>query len=171
MERDAGFELKRLHADGVEAAVEKAEHYRLLNEPCQAESICLDVLEFDPGHQRALVLLLLARTDQFTKEGGARVEDARQLLPALRSEYERAYYAGIICERWAKALLERSVPGSGSTVHDWLRQAMDWYESAEAHRQPGNDDPLLRWNACVRLLMRHDHVRPSRDEDFRPLLE
>ena len=29
--------------------------YRLLNDPEQAESICLDILEVEPGNQEALV--------------------------------------------------------------------------------------------------------------------
>ena len=39
------FELERISIDAVPAALEKAERYRLLNEPLMAESICLDVLE------------------------------------------------------------------------------------------------------------------------------
>lgn len=165
------FELKRLHRDGIEAAVKKAEHYRLLNEPRQAESICLDVLEVDPANQRALVLLLLARTDQFVRGSGTGVHDARSLLSALEGEYERAYYAGIICERWAVAVLHRGGPGSGEIAYQSLRQAMTWYEKAEAVRHEGNDDPVLRWNACARLIMRHDHIRERHAEDFHPLLE
>ncbi|MEE2900476.1 MAG: hypothetical protein VX815_18600, partial [Gemmatimonadota bacterium] len=61
-------ELKPLSADAVPVALAKAEHYRLLNEPEEAESICIDILEVDPEHQKALINLLLARTDQF-KEG------------------------------------------------------------------------------------------------------
>ena len=30
---------------------------------------------------------------------------------------------------------------------------MTFYERAEATRPPHNDDSLLRWNACARLLM------------------
>ena len=36
------YELKRLHEGSLDAAIARAEHYRLLNEPAQAESICLD---------------------------------------------------------------------------------------------------------------------------------
>src|SRR5712691_11047300 len=122
------FELKRLSREGIDAAIQKAERYRLLNEPRAAESICLDVLEVDPRDQRALIILLLARTDQFVKEAGARVEDARHVLSRLAGEYERAYYAGIICERWAKAQLTRARLGSGPVVHNWLREAMECYE-------------------------------------------
>jgi hypothetical protein len=165
------FELKRLHKDAIGRAIQRAEHYRLLNEPRQAESICLDILACEPGNQRALVLLLLARTDQFVKGAGARVDDAREVLRELTGEYERAYYAGIICERWGKALLSRDDPGSGAAVFEWLHQAMGWYEKAEALSGEGHDDPILRWNACARLLMRHAHVRPRGDEEFHPLLE
>ena len=53
-------ELKSLHKDAIPAALEKAERYRLLNEPGEAESICLDILHVDPENQQAIVTLLLA---------------------------------------------------------------------------------------------------------------
>lgn len=165
------FELKKLHRDGIESAIQKAERYRLLNEPRQAESICLDILEVEPQSQRVLVLLLLARTDQFTKENGARMDEVRELLPRIEGEYEGHYFEGIIWERWGKAQLTRNHPGSGEHVYDALRRAMAAYERAEALRPEGNDDALLRWNACARLIARHDHVEPGRDESFHPLLE
>ena len=146
------FELKRLSQKGIESAVKKAEHYRLLNEPRQVESICLDVLSIEPGNQDALILMLLARTDQFVKQLGARVDDARELLPQLSGEYEREYYAGLICERWAKAQLSRGNPGSGALTYDWLRGAMEHYQRAEELSADGNVDPTLRWNACARVL-------------------
>ena len=165
------FELKRLTQEGIAAALKKAEQYRLLNEPRQAESICLDVLEVAPDSQPALVLLLLARTDQFARELGAGVERARELLPRLVGDYEQAYYAGIVCERWGKAKLTRGHPGSGEMAYDWLRKAMSLYEKAERFRPPGNDDALLRWNNCARIIMNHDHVEPGSDRHFEPLLE
>src|SRR5678816_4113612 len=99
------FELKPLSKDGVAAALEKAMRYRLLNESGEAESICHDVLACEPENQEALVLLLLALTDRFEKSYGVGVMKAEEVLPRLRDSYERAYYAGIICERKAKALL------------------------------------------------------------------
>src|SRR5262252_7883829 len=102
-------ELKSLHKDAIPAALEKAERYRLLNEPGEAESICLDVLHIDPENQQALTMLLLALTDQF--ETGVDVNEARQVLPRLHGAYERAYYAGIICERRARARLKQGGPG------------------------------------------------------------
>src|SRR2546430_12644177 len=97
------FELKWLSQDGVAAALQKAERYRLLNEPWEAESICRDVLEVEPEQQQALVVLLLALTDQFVEGGADRLGAARALLPRLAGAYAQAYYAGIICERWARS--------------------------------------------------------------------
>jgi hypothetical protein len=165
------FELKRLSAEGVAAAIKQADHYRLLNQPRQAESICLDVLESDPSHQQAQILLLLSRTDQFGRAPGVTREQARETLEHIHGEYEKTYYAGLICERWAKAQLARAHPGSGSSTYDGLREAMEWYEKAETLRPAGNDDPLLRWNSCARLIMRHDHIVPAGDDDFHPFLE
>jgi hypothetical protein len=165
------FQLKSLSQEGIHAALKKAERYRLLNEPWEAESICLDILEVDRANQDALVLLILARTDQFVSGAGADIQAARELLPRLHGEYDRAYYAGIICERRASALLHRDAMGAGTMAYDWFRQAMHWYEQAEAIRPAGNDDPILRWNTCARALMRHAHVRPAVAEDFHPLLE
>lgn len=165
------FELKPLSPQGVEAALRKAEHYRLLNEPWQAESICLDILEVEAEHQQALVVLLLALTDQFGSERNAGVAEARELLPRIKDEYKRAYYAGIICERRASALLERGTSGTGPIAYDWLRQAMSWYEQAERIRPDGNDDAVLRWNTCARAIMKHDHVRPAEHEPAGMLLE
>ena len=64
------FELKPLSEKAVPRALERAERYRLLNEPAEAESICQDVLRIEPENQQALISLLPALTDQF--EGMAR---------------------------------------------------------------------------------------------------
>ena len=154
------LELKLLSKESIPAALAKAERYRLLNEPGEAESICRDVLQADPGNQDALISLLLARTDQFGHEVAPSVESVRAFLPGIRGEYERAYYAGIICERKGSALRERDAPGAGPVVYDWLRQAMEHYEGAERLRPAGNDDAILRWNTCARVIMEHPHVRP-----------
>jgi hypothetical protein len=156
------FELKRLSADAVPRAIERAERYRLLNEPAEAESICLDVLRVDPENQQALLLLLLALTEQFEENLDA--GRAREVVARMRSEYERAYYSGIVCERRAKANARRGGPGSSFATHDELREAMRWYERAEALRPPGNDDAALRWNACARFLMGHPHLQPREGE-------
>jgi hypothetical protein len=162
------FELKCLTAEGIPGAFAKAERYRLLNEPWEAESIYLDVLQVDPGNQEALVGLLLARTDQFSHDGSGGLAQAREVLPHLRDAYERAYYAGIICERRAKALLDGAKLNAGSMAHGLLREAKGWYEQAEQLRPPGNDDVLLRWNACARLVLRFPQVAAASEERYEP---
>lgn len=97
--------------------------------------------------------------------------EARALLPRIRDEYERAYHAGLICERRAKSLMENLTPGSGPVVYDWLREAMVRYEEAERLRPRGNDEALLRWNTCARMIMRDDDLRPAPEEGAPVLLE
>ena len=155
------LELKRIRAAAAAAAVDKAEKYRDLNQPFEAESICRDVLEAAPEHQEALIVLLLALTDQFEMEPGSNVAAARTVLGRLKGAYEREYYGGIICERWGKRLLDRRAPGTGPMIHDWLRDAMDCYERAEGLRPAGDDDAILRWNTVARLITQHEHVRPA----------
>lgn len=163
------FELKPIHKDALNQAIEKSHHYRLLNEPAEAESICLDVLEVDPENQQALVNLLLALTDRLTKGYAIGATQAREVLPRIKDEYQRTYYAGIICERQAKARLQQGGPGAGFDAYEWLRDAMEMYEKAEAIRPGGNDDAILRWNACARIIMRN-HLAP-RAEAAEPYLE
>ncbi len=165
------MEFKRLHRDALPAAQERAEHYRLLNQPAAAESICRDILEVDPENQRALTTLILAHTDQFNRHLRKPVGEARELVARLTDEYQRSYYTGIILEREAKAILRRAAPGTGSSVHEILCAAMDWYEKAEAQRPGGNDEALLRWNNCVRIINEHEHVEPGEEDTFLPLLE
>ena len=163
------FDLKTLSPDAVPRALAKAERYRLLNEPGEAESICLDALATDPGNQEAVVTLLLALTDQFVGNPN-RVSEACHTVEQLRDDYERAYYTGIIWERRAKALLDHHTPRGGARAYEWLREAMIHYEQAEAIRPPNNDDAVLRWNACARLIMQDRHLEPAREEPSEPLL-
>ena len=160
------FELKSLHAEAVPAALEKAKHYRLLNEPGAAESICLDILQVEPDNQDAIVTLVLAMSDRFAKGytiGDTQIQDH---LSRIGDEYERTYYTGIIYERRAKAVLSKSVHGSESTAYEFFRQAMDWFERAEAMRPAGNDDTILRWNMCARIIIRNKLTEREMPSDF-----
>jgi len=163
------MELKPITRAGVPAALQKAERYRLLNDSTAAESICLDILQVEPDNQQALVTLLLAITDQFADDAGDSVKRARDVLPRLSDDYKRAYYSGIIAERKAKALVRRGGLGVADVAHDWFRDAMHWYEKAEAIRPAGNDEAILRWNTCARMLGRHEPRRATRDE-YEPVL-
>ena len=157
------MQLKPITAAGVSAALQKAERYRLLNDSSAAESICLDILQVEPDNQQALIALLLSITDQFSDELADGVRRAREVLPRLKDEYKRAYYAGIISERRAKAQLHRGSLGSAEVAAEWFHDAMRWYEQAEAIRPAGNDEAILRWNTCVRMLSRHERAETPRD--------
>ncbi len=143
------FELKTITPDGVDDAVSMGEHYRLLNQPGQARSICHDVLAVDPDDQRALVVLVLAMTDEF-KSGASSVNEAKKLANQLTDEYELRYYNGVIAERAARALLSKGP--SATFAYDGFREAMEWYEKAAKVRPDGNDLAILRWNSCVRTI-------------------
>lgn len=164
-------QLKPISPQAVPAALEKARHYRLLNEPAQAESICRDILLVEPDHQEAQITLLLALTDQFQERPGESFAPAQQMAEGLTDDYSRAYYSGLVLERRGRADLQRGVPDAGRMAHSWLSRAMERYEEAERLRPPGNDDAVLRWNSCARTLESHPHVKPPRQDDFLPLLE
>jgi hypothetical protein len=164
------FELKPLSKDAIPTALAKAERYRLLNDPTEAESICLDILQVEPDHQQALVMLVLALTEQFAEGAPDLPRRARDVVNRLASEYEREYYRGIICERRAKAILQRPRSGYGPMAYEWLSEAMQAYERAEAIRPPGNDDAILRWNTCARTLNGNPRIKPRGDEALEPLM-
>ncbi len=155
--------LKPLSAEAIPSALAKAERYRLLGEPWQAESICRDIGAVDPDNQEARIMLILALTDQFDQ--GINAQDALDLTRGLKSEYDRAYYAGIVHERRAIALWRCSEFRSQHVVHPLLAQAMECFQAAESLRPPANDDALLRWNSCVRFLRRIPNLGPARDRE------
>lgn len=165
------FALKPLSREAIQRSIEKAAHYRLLNEPRVAESICQDILRIDPENQQALIILVLALTDQFglrTTPGA--VKQPLELAARLTGAYERAYYTGIVYERQAKARLIQSYPGAKYDAYELLVEAMGWFEKAEPLEPADSDDAVLRWNSCARIIMQHD-LQPRPQDDFRPYLE
>lgn len=168
------FDVKPLSRDAIASALAKAERYRLLNEAEEAESICQDILAIEPAHQAAISTLILAITDQFHDHGvSGNVHRAQALVPQLEDDYSRAYFGGIICERRAKAYLSQNglqAGAAGAAVYEWFREAMQLFERAESLRPAGNDDAVLRWNACVRVLRRHSHLRPAVEEERHPIM-
>ena len=162
------FQPKPISKEAIPAALIKAERYRLLNEPGEAESICLDILQIEPENQEALVMLLLALTDQFREESSPSrhaAGRAKELLGRLTDEYDRLYYSGLVCERRAKAVLERDRYAAHSGAAEWLREAMSHFERAEAIRPTHNDDAVLRWNACARMLQHLPEAQPDAQEE------
>lgn len=163
------FQLKPISHDSVAGALAKAERYRLLNEPGEAESICRDILEIEPDNQQALVSLVLALTDQIPQDPRA-FEAARSAASRFVSPYDRAYYTGVAWERRAKARYQAGDRGAAASVYNWIVKAMEQFEAAERLRPAGNDDSILRWNACVRFLARHPEIATRSEEATEPIL-
>jgi hypothetical protein len=159
----AMFALKALSHDGISGALAKAERYRLLHEPTQAESICRDILEIEPGNQAALIWLVLAQTDQIPHDKRA-FQKAIASAGKLHGAYERVYYSGIAWERRARAVHHEGSMGTKHSVYEWIVKALHCFEEAEHLRPVGNDDALLRWNTCVRFLGQHPDVTPRVEE-------
>ena len=157
------FELKSISVQSIPEALAKVERYRLLNEPILAESICLDILAIVPDHQQALISLLLARTDQFSSNVNAR--SAHEVLTLIQGDYEQAYYAGIIWERVGSTRIRNGGSGAGPSAYHALREAMEHYERAMSFSPPGNDDAILRWNTCARMIMQNSEIRPGPEAD------
>ena len=163
-------QLKPISRDSIPRAIQKAERYRLLNQSWAAESICLDILEVDPDNQQVLVMLVLALTDIQSGVAASGVMKAKEYLIRISDAYQRTYYSGMIAERRGQTLLAQGGMGSGGMAYDSLKEAMALYEKAEQIRPPGNDDAILRWNTCARVLSGNSHLAPSSDQ-YEPSLE
>ncbi len=163
------FTLKPISQASKENALAKAERYRLLGEPNEAESICLDILEIDPANRQARISLILALTDEIPHDGGSFAR-ALEAIPALTSPYDRAYYFGIAWERRAKAAWAAGGHRPCSHLYDWIVKALGFFEEAERLRPAGNDASILRWNACVRFLNHHRELAPAAEEAREPIL-
>ena len=165
------FQLKPLVKDSIPKALIKAKHYRLLNEPWQAESICRDILQVEPENQTALFYLILAISDQFMTGELSAKSEAIKLCARLTNPYEQKYYRGILEERLGKAALKRSTPRAKYIAYEYYRKAMKLYEEAEEIHPEKNHDVVLRWNACVRRIQ-ESNLEPSPDEDrMQPFLD
>ncbi len=157
-------QLKPLAIESIPKALVRAKHYRLLNEPWQAESICKDILRVSPEQQKALLYLILSITDQFGSQRRTAEVEARKLCAQLKSEYERIYYTGIIAERAGKIALKRDTPRASFIAFEYYHEAMNYFEKAEKIHPDGNEDAVLRWNACMRAIEQFNlHAAPKED--------
>jgi tetratricopeptide (TPR) repeat protein len=165
------FDLKPISKKSIPAALDKATHYRLLNQSWQAESICRDILNTDPDNQPVIYTLVLAITDQFEGKYSKSLNDALEMAEKLTDTYQKYYCSGLIYERQAAAAFNRRTPRSGYIAYEHLIRALEHYKKAEEIRPDINEEAILRWNACVRFLNRHN-LKPSREETERqPLLD
>jgi tetratricopeptide (TPR) repeat protein len=158
------YKLKSISNTGIAEATAKVELYRYLNEPEEAESICRDILAIDPQHRLALRLLGLTITDQFVGGSSDRYREAEETFQKLGERYERLYYTGILYERRAKAQLRTGQPPH--TLLPLFVRALEYFGEAEKIRPEGNDDAILRWNRCVRLLRTPGYVWEEEFAEF-----
>lgn len=157
------FTLKTLKIDSIPSALQKAERYRLLNEPREAESIYLDILEVDSNNQEALAMLVLAYTDMFKTELYPAFDNALMALDKLNDESTKHYYRGVIYERRAKAHLDQNGPNVENIASDYCHKAMVEYEKALESKLDGNEDAALRWNTCARMLNENPNLKPTEE--------
>ncbi len=150
--------LKTISSSGIAEALSKAQLYRYLNEPEESESICQDILIADPENQAALRLLGLSITDQFKGEANDRYAEAEAIFRRLSDAYAQHYYLGILSERRAKAQMHIGRPSY--VVVALIEEAMRRFEEAEKIRPAANEEAILRWNRCVRLLEKLPPSKP-----------
>ena len=159
------IELKTLKPEAISFALEKAKRYRLLNEPDDAESICLDILATEPDNQEALITLLLALTDKFSHSGiNPSFNQAKEIVVRLDTSYCKSYYMGIIYERRAKFHLKQGGPGAGVSAYDWFVKAMEMFLEALSSCDPKNQDAILRWNSCARIMNTHPEIQVDKTD-------
>ncbi|MBK8516730.1 MAG: hypothetical protein IPL55_10750 [Saprospiraceae bacterium] len=166
------LQLKLISKNSIAKALIRAKHYRLLNEPWQAESICRDILKVEPNNQDALLYLILAITDRFGNESTSSSSfEAKELCASLEKKFERIYYQGIISERLGKATLQRNTPRAKYIAYEHYRTAMDFFEEAEKIQPEGNQDAVLRWNACVRRIEEFNLTHSPDDHHMQPMMD
>jgi hypothetical protein len=160
----SSFGFRLLSKDSIPDALKKAERYRLLGEPDEAESVCLDILQVDPDNQDARVDLILAISDQFGRERRPRVDLAMKVVGELTDDYQRQYYEAVVLEREARAHIDLDTP----PVLVFLRycEAMDKFAAAASIRPAGDDSAVIRWNACVRAIRRRQMQPGLEVEEF-----
>ena len=106
--------------------------------------------ELMPGAKNAVETCLSVRPGEHV----ALIADeaSRSVAASIAAAIEErgAQYTGLLLERRAKAQLR-----AGSAAHILLplvEEALNCFADAEKIRPVGNDDSILRWNRCVRLL-------------------
>lgn len=164
------FEIKKISKDSIPSALSRAKHYRLLNEPRQAESICRDILSVDTDHQDALLTLILSMTDQFGINSNISSSETKELCKQLTNEYQRHYYRGLIEERLGRAALRRATPRVKHIAYEYYSKAMNFYQEAEKCHPEDNEESVLRWNACIRAIQEFK-LEPSSEDHIEPLLD
>jgi hypothetical protein len=124
---------------------------------------CRDILAADPERQLALRLLGLSITDQFCGDPSDRYREVEELFQRFGERYERLYYMGLLHERRAKAQMRLGRPPH--SLAPLFGEAMRCFAEAEMIRPTGNDDAILRWNRCARLLQSHPGFQEEKESE------
>lgn len=149
------YSLKRLDDRNLTAAITLAKHYRDLNQPEEAESICRDVLTVSPKNEDAWRTLGLALTDRFPSAWMTLFDEACAVFANLSVPYERVYYTAITWERYAKAQLES---GRAHNAIHAFEEALERFEEAAKLGAADDPAPILHYNRCVRALTTHPEL-------------
>ena len=122
----------------------------------------------EPDHNEALIVLILAMSDNL--DDGYRISDKRieDLLEKLESDYERAYYTGLVAERRGLAKIRSQNPGSSYVAYECLTTAQRHFEEAIKLSHSTGGEATLRWNTCARLIERNN-LAPRPDEHLAEL--
>jgi hypothetical protein len=151
------FKLKPISKEAIPSAIDRAKRYRLLNQPWHAESICRDVMSTEPDNQQNLIILVLAITDQFTSEKRSKgINDVLPIIEQLKDLYQKEYASGIVYERQAWAALNRGGPRAGYIAYYHLLDAMEYYERSQKSHPDKNEESVLRWNTCARMISEYN---------------
>ncbi len=162
------YELKRLADKNLGTAIALAKHYRDLNQPDEAESICRDVLEVAPDNVDALRTLGLALTDRFPSEWMSLFEEACSTFKKLPTDYERVYYVAVAWERYAMAQL---AAGRAHNAIHAFEEAMQRFEDASQYAAKDDPAPILHYNRCVRALTTNADLARASLEPHHPKYE
>ena len=153
----------RIHKDSISTVLDKARQYRSLLEPDLAISICLDVFAIDADNQDALVVYILALTDQYSHSSSKpQAKKITESIDKLKSQFHRHYYSGIALERKARALLKTTM--SQSFAYAGLTEAIGEYKIAEKMAPAHCSDPILRYNSCLRTIEK-ENLQPRAEFD------
>ena len=165
------YNLKPLSKEAIPKAIDRAKQYRSLLQPWHAESICRDVQAVDPENQQNLIILFLAVTDQFGSEKHSKnIKDAEVIMNQLKDSYQQDYAKGIMYERLASAALNMGGARSGYIAYYHLIDALKWYEKSEKSNIDKNEESILRWNTCVRMIEQFN-LKPAPDDGTPGMLE
>ncbi len=158
------MEYHKIDKDSIEDVLERAKQYRSLLQPDMTISICMDIFAVDKNNQEALVIYILALTDQLSQsESKVHQKKITDSIKRLDSKFLQHYYSGIFFERQARSLLKHSM--SRSFAYEAFIEAIAEFEIAEKMAPEHCADPILRYNSCIRTIKKENlQTRQEFDE-------